>query len=258
MRLRSFTASDIHIAMEQVREAMGEDAVIISTARAPVGDGVTVTAAVEEDDPFDFLEDEFTEITTLFQQGINNGLNASEIASKIFKVDLPFNTEPHTKLTKGHAYPLLNGDTIRVYCEFEFNPHLKALTRVDDKEMTEINDGDSIFCKSDYLESFIKHALPKIQAKFMLFTRFSAYEMPRTAEGKKLLDDPRLIVWIAKNPFNKGHPKLVPMPLGFNRNLHGSVAEKVFKLADKIPNYYRPRSTITDKRPILAYVNFNT
>lgn len=57
MRLRTFTAPDIHEAMTQIRTAMGEDAVIISTTRDPVGKGVTVTAAMESDDPIAFEED---------------------------------------------------------------------------------------------------------------------------------------------------------------------------------------------------------
>jgi flagellar biosynthesis protein FlhF len=59
MRLRTFTAPDIHDAMTQIRAAMGDDAVIISTTRDPVGKGVTVTAAMESDDPASFLEENF-------------------------------------------------------------------------------------------------------------------------------------------------------------------------------------------------------
>ena len=61
MRLRTFHAADIHDAMEQIRETMGEDAVIISTSRDPAGGGVSVTAAAEEEDAhFELPEDEFS------------------------------------------------------------------------------------------------------------------------------------------------------------------------------------------------------
>ncbi len=59
MRLRTFTAPDIHEAMAQIRTALGEDAVIISTTRDPVGKGVTVTAAVESEDSITFPEEDF-------------------------------------------------------------------------------------------------------------------------------------------------------------------------------------------------------
>lgn len=45
MRLRTITATDMQDAMRIVREEMGEDAVIVATARNPRGKGVTVTVA---------------------------------------------------------------------------------------------------------------------------------------------------------------------------------------------------------------------
>lgn len=61
MRLRTFTAADIHDAMAQVRDSMGEDAVIISTTRDPIGKGVSVTAAAEDDEPFMLSEEDMPE-----------------------------------------------------------------------------------------------------------------------------------------------------------------------------------------------------
>jgi len=61
MRLRTFTAPDIHQAMSQIRDLMGDDAVIISTTRDPLGSGVTVTAAAEEEDPNFELPEELTQ-----------------------------------------------------------------------------------------------------------------------------------------------------------------------------------------------------
>jgi flagellar biosynthesis protein FlhF len=57
MRLRTFTAPDIHGAMAQIRETLGEDAVIISTTRDPIGKGVTVTAAIESEEEVSFPEE---------------------------------------------------------------------------------------------------------------------------------------------------------------------------------------------------------
>lgn len=61
MRLRTFNAADIHEAMDQIREVMGEDAVIISTTRDPSGKGVSITAAADEEDDFDLPEDEIND-----------------------------------------------------------------------------------------------------------------------------------------------------------------------------------------------------
>lgn len=50
MRLRSFTAETMTEAMRQVRELLGDDAVIVSTHGVDGGKGVRVTAAIERDD----------------------------------------------------------------------------------------------------------------------------------------------------------------------------------------------------------------
>lgn len=47
MRLRTFTAPDMPAAMEQVRQALGEDAIILSSGPQRGGRGVQVTAAIE-------------------------------------------------------------------------------------------------------------------------------------------------------------------------------------------------------------------
>lgn len=49
MRLRTFTAPDMNRAMLMIRETMGDDAVIISTARDVTGKQVTVTAALDDE-----------------------------------------------------------------------------------------------------------------------------------------------------------------------------------------------------------------
>jgi flagellar biosynthesis protein FlhF len=48
MRLRTITAADMQDAMRIMREEIGEDAVIVATARNPKGKGVSVTVAQEE------------------------------------------------------------------------------------------------------------------------------------------------------------------------------------------------------------------
>ncbi len=50
MRLRTFTASDMPTAMRQVREALGDDAVILSSTEHKGKKQVSVTAAVEVED----------------------------------------------------------------------------------------------------------------------------------------------------------------------------------------------------------------
>lgn len=51
MRLKTFTAPTIHEVMKQIREQLGENAVIVSTQSLKKGKAVRVTAAVDPDDP---------------------------------------------------------------------------------------------------------------------------------------------------------------------------------------------------------------
>lgn len=61
MRLKTFTAPDMSRAMLMIRETMGDDAVIISTAREGNGKSVSVTAAVDEDLPYDNEQDNWAD-----------------------------------------------------------------------------------------------------------------------------------------------------------------------------------------------------
>jgi flagellar biosynthesis protein FlhF len=53
MRLRTFTASDMPTAMQMVRDALGDNAIILATDAKAGSRQVTVTAAIDENDEFD-------------------------------------------------------------------------------------------------------------------------------------------------------------------------------------------------------------
>ena len=48
MRLKSYNAATMAEAMRMVREELGDDAIIVSTQRASDGQGVRITAALED------------------------------------------------------------------------------------------------------------------------------------------------------------------------------------------------------------------
>ena len=48
MRLRTFNAPDMQLAMQMIRETLGDEAVIISSTRSDHGNGVVVIAATEQ------------------------------------------------------------------------------------------------------------------------------------------------------------------------------------------------------------------
>lgn len=112
MRLRTFTAPDMNRAMLLIRETMGEDAVIISTARDPEGRNVSVTAALEEEiaaennaaaqtEWFDDAQEEFPDLGL---GGLSSYLAATAQARARGKEPAPAPMTPSpVKLPKGAA-----------------------------------------------------------------------------------------------------------------------------------------------------------
>lgn len=74
MRLRTFNATDMRHAMQQIREHLGDDAIIIASAHAPTG-GVVVTAATDEDAPAPEMP-EITEAPAFTQEPTLTALEA--------------------------------------------------------------------------------------------------------------------------------------------------------------------------------------
>lgn len=73
MHLKTFTAESLPQAMQQVREQLGEDAVILSTENDPDSPGVRVTAALEDAEAAEgFFEDEDSlEIFNLINEALD-------------------------------------------------------------------------------------------------------------------------------------------------------------------------------------------
>jgi len=68
-----------------VRDALGDDAVIISTTRDAAGKGVSVTAAMENDEPFTFDEDElFTDTPNGNTNQAANDISFNSEEAKVF------------------------------------------------------------------------------------------------------------------------------------------------------------------------------
>jgi flagellar biosynthesis protein FlhF len=61
MRLRTFTAEDMQLAMHMVRETLGDEAIIISTKQLAAGEGVLITAACDADTEEDIYHEDSPE-----------------------------------------------------------------------------------------------------------------------------------------------------------------------------------------------------
>lgn len=113
------------------------------------------------------------------------------------------------------------GMTFRNFCTF-------VLDQKSSFNPKDVKNGSTIFVKTDYLDSFCKNYVPKINAKFVLVTHNSDIEIP--GNYKKLLNDKNLIAWFGENVVMQ-HPKLFGIPIGmvygfmFGQWLQGSFSD---------------------------------
>lgn len=79
-----------------------------------------------------------------------------------------------------------------------------------------VADGDWLFCDTDLVPRFVEEVLPRIRARFVLFT--GKWMLPPVAFDRAtatLLADPRLILWFGHN-LCFDHPRCRPFPYGIS------------------------------------------
>ena len=77
----------------------------------------------------------------------------------------------------------------------------------------ELQDGDIIFVKADWIAQFATTIVPRMTTKFILISHNSDYSRPERHQSIRMLDNPLLVKWFVLNP-SMAHPKLVPVPIG--------------------------------------------
>ena len=83
-----------------------------------------------------------------------------------------------------------------------------------------IKEGDLIFVKTEQLERFFKKYHPKIRHKYILITHNSVFSIP----GKfvSYLLHPKVGAWFGHNVDGYVHPKLHPLPVGFENRQYSN------------------------------------
>uniref|UniRef100_A0AC34G278 Uncharacterized protein n=1 Tax=Panagrolaimus sp. ES5 TaxID=591445 RepID=A0AC34G278_9BILA len=76
----------------------------------------------------------------------------------------------------------------------------------------DVNCGDIIYVKTDFIENFIKTYHKQIKNPYILITQQSDYKIGYPWQ-LDVLNDPKIIKWFAVNVIAK-HPKLEPIPVG--------------------------------------------
>ena len=122
----------------------------------------------------------------------------------------------------------------------------------------QIKDGDIIFVPCRLFAKFMKHDLPKIDAKIILFCNILYNARTQEIMGfdrscdwyAKMLNDNRIVAWYGRNIFYD-HPKahIVPLGLGNGKSSRDPLMKKLLSNLD-------PDAYFNDKK-IKCLVNFN-
>lgn len=92
------------------------------------------------------------------------------------------------------------------------------------------------------VDTFVETVLPKQRLPFTLITSDGDSDMPTSLHGQHtsvLLDHPLLVVWLTQNYDGKvKHPKLKPIPIGFDLHTMGTRMQRPCGPYDSLPGYY--------------------
>jgi hypothetical protein len=120
-----------------------------------------------------------------------------------FSVPPPANRLPST--------PFITGDTFRFFADYAYDELDRSL---DPKQ---IQTGNTIFVKTDYLGDFFQKIHPYIICSYILISHNS--DDPAPGKYIEFLKDDKLLAWFAQNYDGYSHPKMHPIPIGI-ANFH--------------------------------------
>jgi hypothetical protein len=136
------------------------------------------------------------------------------------------------------SYPYVTGMGFRNRCHLIFDEFLK-------EQSSQIStEGQVVFVKSDFIQTFFSEILPTIQHRIKIVTHNSAIGIDN--RFLEFLNHPKILKWYAQNA-NVYHPKLQSIPLGLanRRWVHGNVDELEEVNQEEI------------ERDALVYMNFD-
>lgn len=141
---------------------------------------------------------------------------------------------------RSSSYPYISGDTFRAFADHIIDETTHAC------RPEQIQKGDIVFLKTDYLGYFFSEIHPWVKEPYILLTHNSDYSVP--GSFAHFLDDPKLFAWFGQNT-DLVHPKLFPVPIGLANQYwpHGNV-DAVNRAVDLSSH---------DPKPIFLYINYS-
>ena len=121
-----------------------------------------------------------------------------------------------------HTLPYISGDTMRAFADHIIDNFPWSKFSPED-----VDAGDIIFVKTDFIAKFLKEHHAKILNPYILLTHNSDYSVCNE-ESCAYLDDSKLLVWYGEN-MNGQHRKLRAVPIGVYNNVNFSTLRAVSK-----------------------------
>ena len=210
--------------------------------------------------------DQFKQVISRYLEARELGLEYSEIAQEVFKVNLPNAREEKELL---HSFPFLSGNTLMARSDWVIStrevPSLnwswigfKPLYtgayqwRKRGNKNRDMRDGDLIFVRSDEVEKFAKEVFPKLKVRIVLISHNSDSSVPKESNSLSMLEDPKLIHWFAQNAA-LAHTKLDPIPIGIMNQGHQDGSGQL-EIWDKLLKRLLVEESVRD---ISLYVNIS-
>ena len=166
-----------------------------------------------------------------------------------------FSNQSMDENSRPSSLPYISGDTFRAFAKFKFDELRLPL------DINKINNGDTIFVKTDLIEHFFTVVHPSIKSKYILITHNSDYSAP--GKFAHMLDDEKLIAWFAQNCDLQNHLKLIPIPIGIANPYwsHGNTAvirtalKKIPKIKKERLIYFNCSATNNARNEVYDYFN---
>lgn len=149
-----------------------------------------------------------------------------------FSVPAPINRLPST--------PFITGDTFRFFSDHAYDELDTSL------DPGQIQPGNTIFVKTDYLGDFFQKIHPHIAHPYILISHNSDHPAPD--KYAEFLKDDKLLAWFAQNYDGYPSPKMHPIPIGLANShwKHGNFEEILKTKKKKFLKWH------------LAYLNITT
>lgn len=148
------------------------------------------------------------------------------IYKKIHKIKTFFRRYINRKqgIHRPASYPYITGDGFRSISNFIFDQFL-------DFNPEDINFGDIVFVRNNYVEFFFKKIHPKIKYRYILISHNEDYNL--TNKFNSYIDD-KIIHWYAQNA-NFKNEKLTLLPIGI-QNFNTGKEDNFIEYIDNIKN----------------------